>query len=1137
MKLSVDTNENIVVPDPANQNRIISQFAVSRFSRKLVGGDTVKLCGGMPYKKRPVTTCIFVMPFVLLSAMLFSAGCQESVTAVTPDGLIPTSLRCEYRIDPEGIDVTSPRFSWRSGSSVRNKRQTAYQVYVATDLNLLKSDKPDMWDSGRVSSDNTTEITYVGKPLHSNTVYYWKVRVWDEAGTVSGWSAPARWSMGLLFPEDFQAEWIGYEFDVAPNPLPDIIDKAKWIWSDSNAAKSAEPGTCCFRKTLTLPDDWVIKRADCYYTGDDLVRLYINGTILRSFRNKKVIYEVNLADYLNPGDNILSFLVTNEGEKASPAGFIAAIRLESEDGRVIEFTTDDNWLLSLEEHPGWKTVDYDDSKWQTASVIGPLGIEPWQNTQALKRLLPPARYFRKEFSLKNKKVKRATLYASALGIYQCFVNGQRVSDDYLSPGWTDYRRRVYYRTYDVTDNLKTETNAIGLILADGWYSGYVGGGLRRNHYGHKNRILSQLNVEYEDGTTLVIPTSKDWKVSQGPIFYADLLQGQGYDARKEMPGWNLPNFDDSRWLSVTVGDTEVDPKLYAAVTEPVRVFHTFTPVSVSEPVPGKYVFDMGQNFAGVVRLNVKGPAGQQIRIRHAERLNENGTIYTTSLRTAAATDVYICKGDPKGETWQPHLTQHGFQYVELSGLDYEPGVDAVTGLALSSDTAVTGTFSCSDEMVNKLYSNIVWTQRMNFIDLPTDCPQRDERYGWTGDAQVYINTACYNTDVQSFFTKWLFDLTDAQRADGQFPRYAPLKTNPTDGGPAWADAGVICPWTIYYMYDDTGILRTHYDAMKKYIEFNRNRLTEDYLPPEKYDCFGDWLNINDETDKDVIFASYYANSVNLFSKIAAKLGKTDDAEDYSELYQKLKTSFNKAYVQSDGKIKGDTQTAYVLAIVDDLLDADTQKLAGEHLIRRIAECDWHLSTGFVGTKDLMLALAKIGRNDVAYRLLYNDTFPSWGFSIKNGATSIWERWNGWTPENGFGDPGMNSFAHYSFGAVCQWMFENIGGIKTDGPGFKNIIIRPEPDDKLSWAKTSFDSIRGAIVSNWSVSDGHFDLDVTIPPNTRAKVYIPSGDAGNITESGVIAQNAEGVMFLERHDEYTVYKVASGSYKFTAPLKR
>lgn len=1067
--------------------------------------------------------------------ILMPVGCQHYF-AMRKDGLSAKLLRCEYRTDPLGIDILAPRLSWVLESKQRGQKQTAYQVLVASDRQQLESDCADMWDSEKVQSSETTAIVYAGKPLTSDTVCYWKVRVWDKNGNPSRWSRPAKWSMGLLRPEDWQAEWIGYDVDEKVPPLPDVVKRSQWIWSRQNANQSAPVEEIYFRRTFKLPQDLNIKKAVCYITADNIFHLYLNGQIIRSVRNYNIIYEASLADYLKPGKNVITVIAANEGQTPNPAGLLSAVRIESEDGQVLELPSDKQWLTNTMSEPDWQNADFNDTSWSEAVELGPLGMEPWRQTGMNQLVLPQARYFRKTFAAHDKKIKRAHLYTTALGIYQLFVNGWRITEDYLSPGWTDYRKRVYYRTYDVTDRLQNGDNAIGAILADGWYAGYVGGGQTRNHYGRKTRLLSQLNIEYEDGTTQVIATGSDWKASTGPILHADLLQGETYDARKEMPGWHSPGFDDAAWRPVIVGDTEVDPIVQAAVSEPVIVFETVKPVSVTEPVRGKYVFNMGQNFAGVVRLHVKGREGQRIQLRHGERLNPNGTIYTTNLRTADATDVYICKGG-KEEVWQPHFTFHGFQYVEVSGLNHKPKQDMLTGLALSSDTPLTGTFECSNSMVNKLQSNAVWTQRMNFIDIPTDCPQRDERLGWTGDVQVYVNTACYQNDVQAFFTKWLTDLTDAQRGDGQFPRYAPLRVKDTDGGPAWADAGVICPWTIYKMYGDARILRTHYDAMKSFIAFCENRCTDELLPPEQFHCFGDWLNINDDTPHDVIFMAYFGYSTKLLANIADALDKPEDAAMYNELFERIKDSFNKAYVESDGKIKGDTQTAYVLAIAYDLLDEQQQKQAAEHLIRRIEECNSHLSTGFVGTKDLMLALAKIKRNDVAYGLLYNDTFPSWGFTIKHGATSIWERWNGWTPAEGFADPGMNSFAHYSFGAVCQWIFENIGGIKTDDPGFRTIIIHPQPDDKLTWAKTSYRSIRGSIVSNWEIRSGRFVLDVTIPPNTTATVFVPARDAETVLESGEKAQNADGVKLLKLQDNFIAYEVVSGQYRFISPWPR
>jgi alpha-L-rhamnosidase len=540
---------------------------------------------------------------------------------------------------------------------------------------------------------------------------------------------------------------------------------------------------------------------------------------------------------------------------------------------------------------------------------------------------------------------------------------------------------------------------------------------------------------------------------------------------------------------------------------------------------------MGQNFAGVARLKINGEPGEKITLRFAERLKPDSNVYTVNLRGAIATDSYICRGHGT-EVWEPRFTYHGFQYVEVSGLKKRPSRDMITGLAISSATTDAGQFTCSDPMLNRLRKNIYWTQRANFIDIPTDCPQRDERLGWMGDAQVYIRAATLNEDVQAFFTKWLVDVKDGQRADGEYPMVAPVKIAGDDGGPAWADAGVICPWTVYDVYGDTRVLEKNYQSMARFIDFCKNRSTPDMLPPKEFHCFGDWLNIKDETPKTVICTAYFGYSTKLMARIAAALGKADDAEKYNELFDKIKAAFNHAYVKADGRIEGDTQTDYVLALSFDLLDPKHEKLAADHLIDNIKKRDWHLSTGFIGTKSLMLTLARLGRNDVAYRLIHNDTFPSWGFSIKQGATSIWERWDGWTPDKGFQDPGMNSFAHYSFGAVYQWMAENIGGIKSDGPAFKHIVIAPQPDDKLTYADTVYDSIRGRIESHWRKTGHNLRLDVSIPANTTATIAVPASDFSTALSCGQRLGKLPGVKFIGMEGASSaMFEVGSGNYSF------
>ena len=806
----------------------------------------------------------------------------------------------------------------------------------------------------------------------------------------------------------------------------------------------------------------------------------------------------------------------------------------------------------------WKVMvwDQDDKagQWSRASKwsMGVLGADQWDiawigfdkpridaesvhKIEKLDYLLVPPRFLRKEFRV-DKPVKRATLYVSALGNYEMSINGRSVGDDYFAPGWTDYKIRVYYNTYDVTPMVNEGTNAIGGVLADGWYAGHIGWGKKRDHYGKNPRLSGQIVIEHQDGSATVVATDSSWKANTGPMLESDFLAGETYDGRLEMDGWDKAGFDASGWFGVDVTE-RIAIKVEAYPTAGVKVFQEIKPLSVTEPVKGNFVFDMGTNFAGFARLKVKGKKGTKITLRFGERLKADGTVYTANLRKARVIDTYICKGTGV-EIWQPKFTFHGFQYVGMTGFPGKPGKGAITGVELTSATPVAGSFECSDPRLNQLYHNICQTQRANFVDIPTDCPQRDERMGWTGDAQAYIRTACLNTDVQSFFRKWFVALMDTQDKDGDLPKVAPRigKSVGGSGGPAWADAGIICPWAIYEVYGDKTVLEKHYDAMAKFVRF-RERSAPDHLAPKEFHCYGDWLNIEADTPKDVIYTAYTAGDAQIMAKVAAVLGKDKDVEKYNKLYEDIKLAFNKAYVNQDGIIKGNTQTAYILALWFDLVDGAMKEKAARHLIERIKERNWHLSTGFVGTRDLMHVLSKIGRTDVAYRLLFTDTYPSWLFPVKNGATSIWERWNSWTPEKGFGDTGMNSFSHYTYGAVGQWMFENIGGIKSEGPGYKKIVIKPYITDKLSWAKTSYDCIRGTIVSDWSVRDGKFKWSVQIPAGATATVYVPAIDAAVATESGNTLGYTRGVTFERFENGYAICNVSSGLYRFASKLPK
>jgi alpha-L-rhamnosidase len=1044
--------------------------------------------------------------------------------------------RCEYRVDPLGIDVTEPRLSWEMRDARRGAKQTAYQILVASTPEKLAADQGDLWDSGRVASDQSTQIVYAGKPLQSRMRCHWKVRLWDANGNATPYSTSALWTMGLLKPEDVKAKWIGLDqkmmYPDSTKIPPPTFDGCAWFWAAEpgvNAQQSAPAGERFFRRCVTIPEGKAIRQGQFLIAADDAAELFVNGKSVGACANANVPLVIDLSAHLNAGKNCIAVIGRNA--TVSPAALVGKLVIYFEAGEPIVQPIDASWKAAVKPEADWNLPTFDDSKWPAAVQVAKIGDAPWGKIKAPEWTLPYAcPLLRKEFKVAG-AVRRATVYGSALGIYRLHINGRPVGDDYFTPDWTDYKKRVYYNTYDVTDLVRSDgPNAIGGVLSAGWYSGAIGWGQMRHHYGDKPRLFVQLEIELADGTIQTIATDDTWKIAFGPYVEGEFLAGETYDATKEIPGWSMPGLSDAAWQPVAVTKSISPAVLEAFPSVTVQETGVLKPVKITEPKPGAYVFDLGQNFAGFARLKAHGSAGTKIVLRFAEVLNPDGTIYTVNLRGARAIDTYVLKGEGE-EVWQPRFTFHGFRYVEVTGYPGKPDEDAITGVAVNSKVPLTGTFECSSSMVNKLYQNIVWTQRANYISVPTDCPQRDERLGWTGDAETFVRAATYNADVAAFFTKWLVDLEDAQGPEGDFPDVAPRVVDANGGAAAWADAGTICPLTIYQVYNDRRLLAKHYAAMGRWVEYCRKNST-DLLRPAA--GFGDWLSIKADTPLDVIATAYFAYSTHLTAEAARALGKQDDARKYDELFQQIKAAFNKAYVAPDGRIKGNTQTCYVMALWFDLLPKEKRDAAVRYLVDDIKSRDTHLSTGFVGTSVLMPTLSANGNTPLAYKLLLNDTFPSWGFSIKHGATSIWERWDGWTLEKGFQDPGMNSFAHYSFGAVARWMFQTAAGIDMAEPGFQRLLIRPQPAPGLTWVKAGYNSPHGPIASEWSTADGKFSLAVTIPANATATVHLPAADPAAIKEGGKPATEAEGVKLLRSDGGESVFEVGAGQYRFSMP---
>jgi len=722
----------------------------------------------------------------------------------------------------------------------------------------------------------------------------------------------------------------------------------------------------------------------------------------------------------------------------------------------------------------------------------------------------------------------------------------------LAPEWTDYFERLQYQTFDVTSLLNQGENVIGAMLGDGWYLGRLGlvdidpSFPRRGVYGPNRRLLVQLMIEKADGTREIVKTDGRWKIHlDGPIQNVDIFLGETYDVRKEIPNWDSPGFDDSQWMPATV-DRSIQKKLVSQMNEPIRVIKELKPIALSESKPGVYVFDLGQNIVGWSRVQLNGPKDTVVTLRHGEMLNPDGTLYTANLRSADQIDRFILDGRGEREL-EPHFTYHGFRYVEVTGLVRKPTLDMLTGCVIASDTTRVGSFECSNPTLNKLWQNILWTQRGNMHSIPTDCPQRSERMGWMGDAQIFSQTAIFNMDMAAFFRKWLRDIRDSQAPDGRFGDFAPHPRLPKDrfyNAPGWADAGIIIPWKVYVNYGDKQILEEHYEASKRFVDHIYSANPDLVWVNSIGNNYGDWLNGNtiksDDYPKtgaaipsDVFCTAFFANSTQILSKMVAVLERDSDAERYRDLAQRIRKVFNERFVNEQGQIKGDTQAGYAVALNFDLLPESLRSQAARNMVKAIYRYEDRASTGIQSTFRMMLELSRWRYNDLAYQLIESRRFPSWGYTIDQGATTIWERWDGYVAGRGFQDPGMNSFNHYAFGAVGEWMYKTVLGINPDQnkPGYKHVIIHPQPGGSLTWAKGWYDSIRGRIVSDWKLKDGKLILSVTIPANMTATVYVPTNDPANITESGKPAKKANGVQFLRMEDGNAVFAVESGQYQF------
>lgn len=832
------------------------------------------------------------------------------------------------------------------------------------------------------------------------------------------------------------------------------------------------------------------------------------------------------------------------------------IRVWDEDDSVSDWSEVGFWTMGLLNKEDWN------AKW--------IGFKTKDNDPKDPLHLPAPPYFRKSFSVEG-EVKRATLYVTSLGVFEMSLNGEKIGNDLLAPGWSDYDKRIYYKTYDISEDLDQGANAMGAILGDGWYAGYVGPKVlsnprNRELYGLHPALFCQLEVEYEDGKKETIVSDESWKASEGPLRYADLLMGTGYNANLEFDGWDTAGYDDQSWAHVYLHEgTEAALEAYPGNS--IQVYDQLEPIEITEPNEGVYVFNLGQNFAGHAKLKVSGNKNDTIVIRYGERLHDDGNLMTENLRFARATDTYILKGEGT-EEWEPKFTYHGFQYVEVTGLKSNPDKNTITGIAFGSSIPMVSEFTSSDETLNRMFENVIWTQRSNFMEVPTDSPQRDERLGWLGDVQIFSKSALYNATLGAFNAKWFADVRDAQYDFGAYSTFAPRPYPELVWfSPGWMEAGVMVPYNTYKFYNDTKIVEDHYASMTQFMDYHIEKSAKtDYFYPENSwtevnpkGGFGDWLSMTDKNlAHDIMASMYYQYALKIMAEMSTAIGKNEKAAYYKEVYDKSVSAFINHYMDEDGKFvisedaygdgkgyfegekgfTGHTQSAYATAIYFDILPDTLKEKAEKHLEDLLEENDNLPSSGILGIRQLLPALSYVGRGDLAYQILLKKDYPSWGFQVKNGATTIWERWNSYTPEAGFNgemNAEMNSFNHYAFGAFSQFLFAQMAGIKTKGAGFNNIIIKPDlGNGSLSHVKGEYGSINGKIVSSWSIEGASFLMKVQVPVNTHATIYVPSVGDTPVMENGE-SIDLESIKFVEEKDGYKVYEIGSGSYFFESKI--
>jgi alpha-L-rhamnosidase len=1008
--------------------------------------------------------------------------------------------------------------SWRIEADGRDVSQVSFRIRAAASEDALTRDDSLLWDCGVVESSRTLDIAYNGSALTSMQQIWWDVEICDNRGRTVR-SAAAVFETGLLSPDDWHGKWI-----VAEDRLAEADRHAglMWIWSE----QALDARLHGFRIDFTAPSD--LTHAEVLVSGkDELAGAWVNGhsaTILE-LPYWGSLHPIDIP--LNPGRNSLCIAASAEQEGFYPpsGGAVAAlIRMHRADGTITRVVSNNRWKVMPDPPEGWHAADFDVSRWEDAQLSGARAIcDP--------RPGEPAMLLRTEFTAKQ-DVIAARLFATALGMYEGRINGEVISDTVLAPELSVADAHVLYQSYDVTDLVQTGSNALGFTVADGFYAGAFSWTMERYSLGPApRRLLAQLRLDYADGSVEWVTTDRNWRTTESAILAADIYGGEARDARLEHDEWDNAGFDDSDWREADEGEAPTTA-LVAQTSPPLRQDRVLRAISVSEPVPGRFVFDFGQNFSGWARLRVKGESGTKVTMRFAEILRREGIVDQSNLRRADATDTFFLRGDPSGETFEPSFTYHGFRYVEVTGFPGIPTPDDLEAIVVFSDCDETGTMEFDNPLLQKIWQNALWSQRSNFFAVPTDCPQRDERLGWMGDIQVFLDAAAFNMDVDAFIRRYLREVRAAQFDNGGYPIVLPApRSFPEVVTAGWSEAGVILPHGLWQRYGDTPAIEENWDAMERWMGYVA-RNNPDYIwRNDRGLDLGDWLSVDarlpdDETTPRILCATaYWALCARMMAEMADATGRIEAATRHRELFEKIKLAFGGELITLDGVAGNGSQTSQVLALYMDLVPDELRRSAAGVLANEIAGRGMKLSTGFLGTPYLLDVLADEGELTTVRDLLLQTECPSWGYMPSAGATTMWERWN-----SDVGDAAMNSHNHYAFGAVIGFFYRRLAGIAPAAPGFRRIAVRPIWFPEVGKVAASYDSCVGRIASEVEGDEaGLASLRLTIPPNSVAEVELPADFDWH--EEGRPIADCDGVHSCRTEDGQLRVEVGSGAYHF------